>query len=230
MSFMFTLATGADDAADRAFEMPPLPYGVSYPLREAIEAYTAIVLGADGRDEDAFSAINDFVPKSLADVAAKLLYSLHYEARGAYGERLLIICTPELDGRIAAAESTLADLYKLMPQDWGTARTLYDAAVVAEDEYARRVWDDAFAAQESGGSPISAAIDAEMLHLQDARFNAALALLDMPAPSLEEFALKYLICFDGDRDLRGRWRELCTEAKRLLAEVKSYREAPDARA
>lgn len=111
--------------------------------------------------------------------------------------------------------------------DWSTALGVYRAALAAEWAYDQATWAPAFAAEEVAiaeaskrGEPIApgipAAVDAEMDRLMDARCDAEDKLLKVPAPTLAEFAVKFLICFDLNRDLDAHRQDLCLDARRLL--------------
>lgn len=220
MAFQFKPATGVEDAAEVAYEVPPIPAGVSYALRQAIDGYTKVVLGdAPGSDDDAFAAIQRFQPNGIPDVIAKLIYGTHFDARGAYGEQLLIVSTSDVTSQIAAAECALADLYRLMPDDWTSARANYEAALAAERDFDARVYKPAAAVEDAGGPPVPPEIEGQDERLNTALHSAERILLETPAPDLAAFAFKYLICYADDRGYDGYTAELCADAKRLLAET-----------
>lgn len=218
MTFKFT-ACANEEISDIVYVLPPMPYGTSYSLRKLISAYDQSIRdGADNSEDAPIAAISAFTALSLSDVIAKALIRLHYEHRGLDGEsgKLVLAFTAKHHNAVLAAQELLADLFSQLPQDWSGALRVYRAALLAERDYDRRIWTPSYEAKEAGRPGNTKAVDQEMERLQDIRCNAEGFLLDMPAPSLGEFAIKYLICFDSDRDLNGYHEALCAEAKRLL--------------
>lgn len=216
MTFQFKPCTNPEIAAV-AYELPAIPYGTSFSLRQLIETYAdAIRDGEDGSEDGPNLAIAGFNAGSLSDVIAKLLIQLHYAHRGLDGDRLVLALTKHEEAPVLKAQSLLADLYAQLPQDWDSALRAYRAVLLAEHDFDRRVWMPGYEAEKNGGKGNSKAVEEEMERLQDARFSAETLLMDMPAPSPTEFAVKYLICFDSGRDMNGYHDALCAEAKRLL--------------
>lgn len=223
MAFQFTRWNNPD-AATCAFKLPDMPFGVSHGLRGAIDAYCEALRNiCDTEDQIAelCARVLRFEANGLPDTVAKILIQLHRDNSGLDGDTLLLIAPGGDPKAFAASEAILDDLYRLMPQDWASARAHYEAALTAENEYDRRVWKPAWETEEAGGQKVPKLINEEMERLQDIRCNAENVLLDIPAPDWPAFAFKYLICFDNDRDLNGYHEDLCAEAKRLLAEVQS---------
>ncbi len=203
--------------SDFAYEMPPIPCGVSLPLNRLIETYADSVRGMEvGSEEDAFEAITSFTAKNISDVIAKFVIQLHHDFSGLDGETLVLAATEASHGAILSVQRLLADLYSQLPPDWDSALRAYRAKLLAEHDYDDRVWSPGYEASLAGGKGNTQAVEMEMERLQEERLNAEAFLLDMPAPSLAEFAIKYLICFDNDRDDSGCHTALCAEAKRLL--------------
>lgn len=218
MAFHFT-ACRNPEISDIVYILPPLPYGTSYSLRKLIDNYDAGIRdGADGSEDEPYAAITTYEARSLSDVIAKLLIKLHYEYRGLDGESgKLVLALNDIDhGAVLGVQQLLADLYEQLPQNWADALRVYRAKLLAERDYDRRIWTPGYEAAKAGHPGNSKAIEREMEKLQDDRCSAEAYLLDIPAPSLEEFAVKYLICFDNDRDMNGYHEALCDEAKRLL--------------
>lgn len=218
MAFQFTPCANPE-IATIAYEMPALPCGTSYSLRQLINNYSdAIRELSDGSADQPYSEVANFKPQSLSDVIAKVLIQLHFDNTGLDGDRLVLAIGDEAEAqtRVMVAGALLADLYSQLPQDWNTALSAYRAALLAEHDYDRRVWTPGYEAEKGGRAGNSDAVEREMERLQDVRCNAEALLLDMPAPSLTEFSIKYLICFDNDCDHNGWHADLCKEAKRLL--------------
>lgn len=220
MTFQFKPHSSSGDVAAVTYELPALPPGVSGDLHRAIQRYaTAVREGPDDADDEAFLAVKAFEARNVQDVIAKLLYQLHFNHRGLDGETdtLVIIESNEIaTAAIEFATVTLGELYRQIPQCWESARKAYHAAVLAEKEYDDRAWTPAYQLCEAGGSAVPDAINAEYERLQEIRMSAEDVLLETPAPSLSEWAIKYLICFDNGRDLNGMTDDLCAEAKGLL--------------
>lgn len=204
------------DVAEVAYELPPMPYGVSWNLKKAISAYLdAARKGSENEEDETFRPIYHHEAKHLPDTIAKLLIHLHYDHKGLDGETLLIIAPGGKEGAFTIAESILADLYRQLPKDWDMARRNLAAAVAAERDFDHRFWTPAYLAKEAGGPGIPDYVNDEYERLQEVRCYAEMILLDMPAPSLAEFAVKYLICADCDREYSDH-EAMCAEAKRLL--------------
>lgn len=205
------------EISDIVYEMPPMPHGTSHRLLQLVDAYGQSVRGGADDSEDApFAAISAFRALSLSDVIAKAIIRLHYEYRGLDGDQLVLAVCSAQRAALLNAEGLLADLYERLPQDWDAALRAYRAALLAEHDYDRRIWTPGYESEKAGGPGNSSAIEAVMEQLQDARCNAEKLLIDIPAPTLQEFAIKYLICFDNGRDMNGHHEALCAEAKRLL--------------
>lgn len=205
------------EISDIVYELPSMPHGTSYNLLQLIDTYGQSVRdGSDDSEDAPFAAISIFKALSLSDVIAKAIIRLHYEYRGLDGDQLVLAVSSAQRAALQNAEVLLADLFSQLPQDWSGALRVYRAALLAERDYDRRIWTPGYEAKEAGRPGNTKAVDQEMERLQDIRCNAEGFLLDMPAPSLGEFAIKYLICFDSGRDLNGFHEALCAEAKRLL--------------
>ncbi|CCW15772.1 hypothetical protein EBBID32_1000 [Sphingobium indicum BiD32] len=205
------------EISDIVYELPPMPYGTSYNLLQLIKAYGESVRdGTDDSEDAPFAAISTFKALSLSDVIAKAIIRLHYEHRGLDGDQLVLAVSSAQRDALLNAEVLLADLYERLPKDWDAALRAYRAALLAEQDYDRRIWTPGYEREKAGGPGNSKAVEAAMEQLQDVRCNAEHLLLDIPAPSLQEFTIKYLICFDNDRDMNGFHEGLCAEAKRLL--------------
>lgn len=216
MRFQFTKWANAD-IGDLAFELPALPYGVSYDLKKAVDAYReAVIDGETGSEQKPLQLIASYDARYMPDIIAKLLIQLHADHSGLDGSQLILAAPKSREAEIRKAEALLTDLYRQLPAAWEDARCAYAAAVAAERDYDVRFWDPAYNASKGDGPHIPEHINAEMERLQDVRWHIEAILLDMPAPSLAEFAIKYLICFDSDRDNNGYTDALCAEAKRLL--------------
>ena len=218
MTFAFKPCTNPEIAKE-AYELPALPPGTCFNLRKKVAAYAdAIRDGTNGTEDEPYSAISTFKANSLSDVITKKLMEMHFDNRGLDGDRLVLAVDDDINAseRIKRDEAILADLYGQLPQDWSSALGAYRATVLAESDYDRRVWSPNYAAEKAGGVGNSPDEEKEMERLQDIRFKAEALLLDIPAPSLSEFAIKYLICFDRDRDCNGYHEMLSAEAKRLL--------------
>lgn len=216
MTFQFRPCANPEIAAV-AYELPPVPFGTSHGLRMLINAYAeAIRDGTDGSEDQPYAAVSGCKAGSLSDVIAKLQIQLHYDYRGLDDSRLVLALTEPEQPTVLRAQALLAELYAQLPQNWDSALRAYRAAVLAEHDYDRRIWRPGYEAGEKGDKGNPPEVEEEMERLQDIRFNAEAFLMDMPAPSLAEFAVKYLICFDGDRDLNGNHEGICAEAKRLL--------------
>ena len=216
MTFQFRPCANPE-IAGVAYELPAMPVGISHSLRIMIGAYAdAVRDGTDDSEDEPYSVVAAFTARSLSDAIAKLLIQLHYKHRGLDGEQLVLALTKAEEPAVVEAQALLADLSAQLPQDWGSALRAYRSALLAEHDYDRHVWMPGYEAEQQGGRENSTAVEREMESLQDARCAAEDFLLDMPAPSLSEFAIKYLICFDNDRDLNGHHEALCAEAKRLL--------------
>lgn len=223
MAFQFT-RWGNPDIADCAYALPEMPFGVSHGLRGAIDAYREALRNIGDTEEqiaDLCARVLRFEANGLPDTVAKILIQLHRDNPGLDGDTLLLIAPGGDPKAFAASEAILDDLYRLMPQDWDSARAHYEAALTAEMEYDRRVWTPGYEAKENGGKGNPKSVEDEMERLQDIRCNLENIVLDIPAPDWPAFAFKYLLCFDNDRDLNGYHEDLCAEAKRLLAEVQS---------
>ncbi len=231
MTFQFKVHPSTGDVSHVAYELPSLPVGVSGDLYRAIKRYAATVReGPDGADDEAFVAIKAFEARNTQDVIAKLLYQLHLDHRGWDGETDTLVITENKDtdtAEIKFAAMVLGELYRQIPQDWDAARKAYHAAVLAEKDYSDRAWMPAYHAAEAGGPPVSGAINSEYERLQGIRMTAEDVLLSAPAPSLSEWAIKYLICFDGGRECTGCVEDLCAEAKRFLGIAEADEAAPD---
>jgi hypothetical protein len=205
------------DVGRTAFELPPIPPGTSHGLRLLINVYVnAVREGNDTVEDGPYLAIYKFDATSISDTIAKLLIRLHFDHPGLDDDRLVLCVVGEDASDVHKAEDVLSDLYRQLPATWEGARCACTAAVAAERDYEVRFWEPARKASYNGGPRIPAHVDKEMARLQDVRWCAEEVLLDMPAPSLEEFAVKYLICFDSGRDNNGYTTALCAEAKRLL--------------
>lgn len=205
------------EISDIVYELPQMPCGTSYNLLQLISAYGESVRdGTDDSEDAPFLAISTFKALSLSDVIAKAIIRLHYEHRGLDDEHLVLAASPEQRDALLNAEALLAYLYEQLPQNWDSALRAYRAALLAEHDYDRRIWTPGYESKKAGGPGNSKAVEAAMEQLQDVRCHAEMLLIDIPAPSLQEFTIKYLICFDNDRDLNGHHEALCAEAKRLL--------------
>lgn len=110
---------------------------------------------------------------------------------------------------------------------WVQALARYRAALAAEHAYDQSHWSpayyacrDAEDAAKAAGRPCTARMPADvedyMEVLGNVRGDAEDALLATPAPSLAEFAIKYLICFDFGREFDVMQEALIAEARRLL--------------
>lgn len=199
------------------YDLPDMPIGTSRKLLELIETYAeAIRNGPDDAVLEPYEAVSKFAALSISDIIAKALVGVHFDHQGIDGDRLVLALTERDEPSVRKCESILADLYAQLPQDWDSALRCYRATLLAEYDYDRRVWNPGYEAEKNGGEGNSAAVEDEMERLQDIRCDAEDFLLQMPAPSLAEFAIKYLICFDSGRDHNGWHEELCAEAKRLL--------------
>lgn len=220
MTFQFKVHPSTGDVSRVAYEMPSLPPGVSGDLHRAIKRYCeAVREGPDGADDDAFLAVKAFNARNTQDVIAKLLYQLHLNHRGWDGETDTLVITENTDAdtpEIEFAAVALGELYRQIPQCWPSARKAYLAAVLAEKDYDDRAWMPAYHLSETGGPSIPDEVNTEYERLQAVRMAAEDVLLETPAPSLAEWAIKYLICFDNGRDCNGATEDLCAEAKRLL--------------
>ena len=216
MLFKFQPCTNPD-VGEVAFELPPVPAGTSYDLRQLINTYAdAVREGPDAVEEGPYEAIYQFEARSVSDVIAKLLMRLHFDHSGLDDDRLVLAVKGDDASDVYKAESVLDDLYHQLPQDWESALRVYRTAVLAEHDYDRTIWTPGYEAEKSGGKGNSPAVEKEMERLQDIRCNVEDVLFSMSLPSLAEFAVKYLICFDSGRDLNGMHEDLCAEAKRLL--------------
>lgn len=218
MAFQFTRWNN-EEIAKVSFELPSMPYGVGYHLKKDIDAYCDALRNiADNEDriEELFAAVAAHEAKTLPDTIAKFLIQLHHDNSGLDGETLLLVPPSDCPGALAGAEAILSDLYRQLPQSWDAAFKVYRDAVMVENDYDRRVWNPGYEAGRNGGEGNSKAVEDEMERLQEIRWTAEYVLLSIPAPTLTEFAVKYLICFDRDRDNNGWHEELCAEAKRLL--------------
>lgn len=210
-------ATG--DAARVAYHLPTLPHGVSRVLYERIEAYTkAVRNGPDEAEDIAFAALKAHQATGLPDVIAKVVYQLHFEHRGLSDDGELII-TESSDADSAAIElaiTVLGELFSQVPHDWDAAMREYRATLLAEHDFDKRVWTPGYEAGVAGGKGNSPEVEAEIERLMDVRGAAESTLLDIPSETLEQFATKYLICFDCDRDMNSYEDMLLAEAKRLI--------------
>ncbi|EJU14958.1 hypothetical protein LH128_01242 [Sphingomonas sp. LH128] len=213
MTFQFTVHP-QDDIAPVCYELPALPAGVGYDLTTHINSYRdAVINGPDGRDEELFLNIKSHKARGLPEVIAKVIYQLHFDHRGLAmdSDRLVITESDEQDrAEIRLAELLLAELYSQIPDDWEAARRALHAAVLVEDDFERRLYEPS----KDGGK--NDPITAELERLLDARCDAETVLLNLPAPSLADWAVKFLICFDCDRDMNGFTEALCKEARQLL--------------
>ncbi|QGP80023.1 hypothetical protein [Sphingobium sp. CAP-1] len=217
MTFQFKPLANPE-VSNHAYELPAMPCGVSGALAEAIDTYAAAVRnGPDGSENEPYQAVTGFDARSVPDVIAKFLIKLHYDFPGLDNGGLALAATEANYTRLIAAEGLLADLYRQIPTSWGQALDNYRASLLAEADYDRLVWRPAFNAEIGGARQVSSAISGEMERLGDIRAAAEEFLLAMPAPSLEEFAAKYLIAFSHDRDLNGYHEEFCAEARRLMS-------------
>lgn len=218
MTFQFKVhPTATGDAARAAYYVPKLPAGVSYELGAAIKRYAELVgSGPDGADDEAFASVKSYPASSISDVIAKIVYQLHFEHRGLSEEGDLIIIENGDDdtAAIELAQTVLGELYAQVPQEWEVARRAYHAALVVENEYDRRVYQPA--SEEPGWSDKRSAISDESERLMNIRLSFEDCLLSIPAPTLAEWAIKFLICFDSGRDMNGHTDALCTEARQLL--------------
>lgn len=216
MTFQFKPCLNPD-IGEFAYEMPPLPWGVSYSLKILIDAYTSAVNnGPDQAPDECFEAIANHDAKDIPDTIAKLLIRLHYDHSGLDGDRLVLCSTAERHTSVLAMEPLLADLYRQMPETWADQLRVCRAALLAEREYDQRIWKPSNDAHNAGGPKTPYAVEAEMERLQNIRCDAEDLLIAMPAPSLREFAIKYLIAFSWGRDLNGWHDHLCEEARRLI--------------
>lgn len=211
--------TATGDAARVAYIMPDLPAGISWKLHDAIDTYRkAVINGPDGADEAAFEKVKAFKAATVSDVIAKVLFRLHFDHRGLADDGTLVI-TAEHDEEMAAiqtAQTLLCELYAQVPSDWDLAMREYRAAALAEQDFDRLVWTPGYEAKQAGETGNSDEVEKEMERLMDIRGSAESVLMDIPAPTLAEFAVKYLICFDCDRDMNGYEPLLLAEAKRLI--------------
>lgn len=218
MAFQFKQhPTATGDAARIAYYLPELPAGVSYELYQHIKGYAdAIGQGPDEAEDAAFSHIRGYKARCLPDVIAKVVYQLHFTHRGLSADGLLVILesTDEDTAAIELAASILDELYSQLPDGWEAARQAYHAAVIVEHEFDQRVYQPAYAA--TGSHDVPAAISDEQERLLEARGVAEQCLLRTPAPTIAEWAIKFLICFDCERDMNGYTDDLCEEARRLL--------------
>lgn len=216
MTFQFKPCTNPE-IGEFAYELPPMPYGISFSLKKLIDAYTSAVNnGPDQAPDDCFEAIANFEARDIPDTIAKLLIRLHYDHSGLDGDRLVLCSSAARHTSILALEPLLADLYRQMPATWADQLRVCRAALLAEREYDRNFWRPANDAENAGGPKVSEAMNTEIERLQDIRCNAEDMLISMPAPSLTEFAIKYLIAFSWGRDLNGWHDHLCEEARRLI--------------
>tara|TARA_B100000378_G_scaffold177527_1_gene143336 strand:- start:2435 stop:3157 length:723 start_codon:yes stop_codon:yes gene_type:complete len=216
MSFQFQRCANPE-IGEFAYEMPPMPYGVSYSLQTLISAYTsAVISGPDQAADECFEAIANFEAKDIPDTIAKLLIRIHYDHSGLDDDRLVLCSTAERHTAILVMEPLLTDLYRQMPATWADQLRVCRSALLAEREYDQRFWRPAYDAHNAGGPKLPDAIEAEMERLQHIRCDAEDLLIAMPAPSLTEFAIKYLIAFSCGRDLNGWHDHLCDEARRLV--------------
>ncbi|GLK44455.1 MULTISPECIES: hypothetical protein [Novosphingobium] len=231
MTFQFKRHSSSGDVAEVAYELPALPAGVSGDLYRAIQRYgEAVREGPDDADEEAFLAVKAFDARNVQDVIAKLLYQLHFNHRGLDGETNTLVIIENNETATAAIEFAavaLDELYRQIPQCWESARKAYHAAVLAEKEYDDRAWSPAYHVSEAGGPPIPDAVNSEYERLQEVRTTAEDVLLTVPAPSISEWAIKYLICFDNGRECTGAVDLLCSEAKRLLGIREREQDAVD---
>ena len=217
MSFQFT-SRDLDDVG-LVYDLPPLPYGVSYQLTKLIDAYADAVRDGttDDSEEEHYAAIAAFDPRSVSDVIAKCVMQLHYDHKGVDGETLVLCPLNENRcGVILSMQGVLADLYRQLPDTWDAVLGAVRAALLAEQDYDRRVWRPALEIEKAGGPRVSAEINAEIERLQDVRCDAEDFLIQRPAENFEQFATKYLIAFSWGRDLSGHHDDLCKEARRLL--------------
>jgi hypothetical protein len=216
MAFQFVRWENPEIAAC-AFALPDLPCGVSYDLKKAVDAYRESVIDGENESEQSpLKQIAEYEARYLPDVITKMLILLHAEHAGLDGECLVLAASKEDEASIRKAEAVLADLYRQLPETWEDARRVLSAAVAAERDFDERIWNPAWKVEKAGGERIPRHLNDEMERLQEVRWHAEATLLDMPAPSLAEFAVKYLICFDFGRDYNGYTESLCAEAKRLL--------------
>lgn len=198
-----------------AFALPSLPNGMGYTSWYSFREYFELVRSGDYTAENAnkaLSVISGCEGAAFHHMAAKLAMLMHSLFPGLDGDTLLII-NKMTDGQRGLFESLFADLIRQIPTDWNAAREEYEAALALERAYDREVYHPAVAAD---GRNISAEIEEEVERRTSVRIRARDALLDMPAQSLEHFACKYLICFDGDNGMEGWHDDLVADAKRLL--------------
>ncbi|WP_159981889.1 MULTISPECIES: hypothetical protein [unclassified Novosphingobium] len=217
MTFQFKVHP-QDDIARVAYALPPLPAGIGYDLTTLIAAYESTVRdGPDGADEEAFRNIKAHPARGLPEVIAKVIYQLHFDHRGLAEDDALVIAEGDDKDRavIETAQVLLGELYAQIPDDWETARRALFTAILAESDFDQRVYLPAMAASP-GPKGAASPLVLEQERLLDARCDAETFLLNIPAPSLADWALKFLICFDCDRDMNGFTEALCTEARALL--------------
>lgn len=217
MAFQFKLHTQTD-ISRAAYELPPLPAGVGYELKQHIDAYRdAVINGPDGHDEEAFLAIKAHPARGIPEVIAKVIYQLHFDHRGLSDDDDLVITegNDEDKAAIQMAEAVLGELYACIPSDWEAARRALHTAILDEDDFDRRIYGPA--KQGNGGHLVGpCAITHEQERLLDVRCDAETVLLNIPAPTLADWAVKFLICFDCDRDMNAFTDALCTEARQFL--------------
>jgi hypothetical protein len=217
MAFFFKVhPTATGDAARVAYYLPELPAGVSWKLKEYIAKYTvAVINGPDGAEDEAYMAIKAFEADGLPDVITKVVYQLHFNRRGLSDDGELVI-TESSDASTAEIEFAavvLDALYAQLPRQWSDAYLAWSQALAAETAYDQAFWTPAFQRHEAGGPQIPPNVDANIERLQRVRIDAEGVLIEMPAPSLTEFALKCAIAL-SDPDTGDAL--LCADAQRLL--------------
>lgn len=121
MSFKFQRCANPE-IGEFAYEMPPIPPGVSIGLTDLIDAYSVAVRDLDDHIQDArYSAISEFEARSIPDTIAKLSMQLHFDHRGLDDDRLVLCPRTERHSAILAMEPLLADLYRQVPASPTTA-------------------------------------------------------------------------------------------------------------
>ncbi|MFC3442761.1 hypothetical protein ACFOKF_16420 [Sphingobium rhizovicinum] len=206
------------DVGTEVFELPSMPFGTDFRLMSLIRDYTNAI--TEDMESEHYKVvaneIAEFPASSISDIIAKMLIRLHVEHAGLDDTTLVFAPIGE-DGlrRLMEAQPTLADLYRQLPKGWTEALGAVRAALLVERDYDRRVWGPANEVEKAGGARVPDAINGEAERLQDIRCNAEDYLIRMPAKTLAQFAIKYLIGFSWGRE-RGDHVDLCNEARRLL--------------
>ncbi len=137
MSFKFQRCANPE-IGEFAYEMPPIPPGVSSGLTALIEAYSAAVRDLDEHVQDArHAAISAFEARSIPDTIAKLSIQLHFDHSGLDDDRLVLCPRTERHTAILAMEPLLADLYRQVPAS-------STGAALAEADFDQRVWRPAY--------------------------------------------------------------------------------------